>query len=402
MIKKFKKVSRLLFFTYQNFNEDKCTLQASALSFITILSLIPFLAFLFAIAKGLGIQNSIQNLILNKIALGKEEITIHIIQYIRNTNLKALGSLGLIFLFLAVIRVIGIIELVFNQIWGVKTPRRITRKISDYISIAVLCPLLIFIGSFASSLANFPFIGKILQIGWISQAYEIYLKILPFFSIWLALCIFYMFMPNTKVNFFPAVLGAVITGTIWQCVQWGYVHFQVGVSKYNAIYGTFAALPILMLWIYLNWVIILGGAEFCWVVQNRKRFMNEKQIPPIEISKPQVSILLIILKEIVMRFNNGEMPVSEVTLSESLNIPLHQLRIVLDFLVANKILIEVMEPKRGYVFSKNPSLIYLNEIFGKIEGEINLIKDGKLKEILGKVSEERNDSLRNYSLNDLC
>jgi len=216
------KIIIFLYWVWKKFEEDKCKLYAGALTFVTLLTLVPFLAFIFAISKGLGISEYIRQIVLTKLVLGRQEILLKIIEYVQNTDLTTLGTTGVVFLILVILKLLGSMEEVFNKIWGVKSPRRITRKLSDYLTIVVLCPIFIFLTvTIPMSLKSAIFMEKFLSHGILNDVYLTFIKFLPYLFSWAALSIFYMFMPNTKVNLSAGLLAALISGSIWQLIYWG-------------------------------------------------------------------------------------------------------------------------------------------------------------------------------------
>lgn len=391
-LNKFKNSVIFLKQIWENFSNDRCKLYAASLTFITSLTLIPFLAFLLAISKGLGIQEFIQPLLIKKLALGKQEIFLKILEYIQNTNLKTLGTGGILFLLLAVMRLLGSIEEVFNIIWKVKTPRRITRKISDYFTIVILCPLFIFLAiSITASLSSEAIVQKFLKFSLIGGFYLYFIKLLPFLTVWLAFCIFYMFMPNTKVNLSAGILSGIVCGTIWQIFYWTYLKFQIGVTKYNAIYGTFASLPIFLIWIYFSWSLILLGAELSFTFQNRKKL---HLIPKGKVSALfGIQELLEILRRIVTEFQEGRFPLREEKLLQNQNLDPLKVDGVLKLLLETKILVQKEEE---FYFTKNPSQILLKEV---ISPRTFLSQEERLTQILKNIINQ--DVLESYSLVDL-
>ncbi|MDP8233213.1 MAG: YihY/virulence factor BrkB family protein [Candidatus Saelkia tenebricola] len=376
-----------------NFTKDKCNLHAAALTFITLLTLIPFLALLFAISKGLGIQNFLQNIVLEKLALGKQDLFLNIIKYIKNTNLTTLGTTGIIFLFLTVIRLLGSIETVFNSIWEVNAPRRITRKISDYLTVVILCPIFVFLTfTFTATISSNILVQNLLKFSFINNVYFSIIKFLPFISIWLALSIFYMFMPNKKVNLTTGLISGIIAGTIWQIFQWGYLKFQIGITRYNAIYGTFATLPIFMVWIYFSWIVILLGAELGFVFQNRRNLKNIQR--DNESSLLELNDILKTLKFMVKKFQDGEFPLNHKKISGNLNIHDTKIIKIINYLKEHNILI-VKEDE--IYFLKNPDNIALSEIIFINTPEEN--NNQHLSQIIEKIT--NNDALNSYKLTDL-
>ncbi|MBG0775360.1 MAG: YihY/virulence factor BrkB family protein [Desulfovibrionaceae bacterium] len=249
---------------------DRVMLRASALTFTTVLSIVPFLAVAFSVLKGFGFQNKefIRNLLHQALA-GREQVADAIISYINNTNVRTLGGVGVGLLLFTVVNLLSNIEISFNTIWGVERGRSIGRKTADYFSVSLIVPVLIVTAiSFTATLQSTAVVRSILSISVFSEVYLVLLKLVPYISVWLALTFIYSFVPNTRVRWWAALSGGVLAGTLWQLAQWFYVAFQIGAAKYNAIYGSFAQLPLFLIWVYMSWVIVLLGAEMCFAFQN--------------------------------------------------------------------------------------------------------------------------------------
>ncbi|MDD5614236.1 MAG: YihY/virulence factor BrkB family protein [Candidatus Omnitrophica bacterium] len=390
----FRKPVLFLKNTIYYFEKDSCKLHAAALSFITILTLIPFLALIFAISKGLGIQSYLQDIIIQKITLGKQEIVLNILQYIENTNLKNLGTIGIVFLLLTAIRLLGTIEAVFNSIWDVKAQRRITRKISDYMTVVFLCPIFIFITfTFTGiALSSSSIFQNLLKHSVISSAYIYFMRLLPFLSIWVALSIFYMFMPNTKVKLSSGLLSGIIAGTIWQIFQWAYIEFQIGITRYNAIYGTFATIPVFFVWVYLNWVLILFGAELGYVFQNRKH-IKQLGIKDKDDSLLELNELYGILRFLVGNFNSGKFPLIYEEIILKSGFEKSKIVRVIDYLNIRKVIIK----RDGEIFFvKNPCSIKLIDVIPYREEN----SDEKSSKIFNRIINR--DELDSYTLADIA
>ncbi len=279
----------------KDFLEDRCFLHASALSFSSILSIVPFFALAFAVLKGLGVHNSLEPFIIDKLAAGSPEIVDRVITYIDNTKMGSVGAMGLAALIVTVITLLGNIEESFNHIWGVKETRSLNRKFSDYLSVIIIGPLLLLAAtSVTSSLQSQDLVRWLINTEYVGGFILFLFKFVPYLSIWIALIFLYIFMPNTKVRFSSALVGGVLAGTIWQIAQWGYIHFQVGVAKYNAIYGALSALPIFMVWIYTSWLIVMLGVEIVYAHQNRNTFLNDTHHPFINHATREMTVLLIL------------------------------------------------------------------------------------------------------------
>jgi len=259
------------------FVADQCLLWASALAFTTALSLVPLLAVAFSISKGFGIQNSdfIHNLLM-QLTAGREETVAAIVGYINNTNVGTLGAVGVGLLFVTVVSLLGSIEKSLNNIWGLKSQRTLWRKFSEYLTVILVCPLLILIAiSATASLESSSVVRTLLEVSVLHSAWLALLKALPYVSTWLALLFVYTFIPNTRVRFGAAATGAVLAGSLWQAVQWGYITYQASFRNYNAIYGSFAQVPLLLIWLFVSWAIVLLGAQISFAVQNSGTYLRE-------------------------------------------------------------------------------------------------------------------------------
>lgn len=245
-------------------------LRASALTYTTVLSLVPVLAIAFAILKGLGAQNTLEPL-LHKLAGDSQETISRIVAYVNNTNFKSIGAIGVLALVVTVVSLLENIEMAFNTIWGVRETRSLQRRFSDYLSVVVVGPILILVAtSMTTSLQNQWIVKWLLQNEYFGEAVLFAFRLSPYVSVWIALVFLYIYIPNTKVRFRSALLGGILAGTAWQVAQWAYFHFQVGVANYNAIYGTLAALPVFLVWVYTSWLIVLLGVEIVCAHQLRR------------------------------------------------------------------------------------------------------------------------------------
>ena len=272
---------RIVLVSLRGFAEDKCQLRASALTFYSLLSVVPVVAMAFGIAKGFGFESMLETQLYNRMP-GQEEVIAQIIgfanAFLDNTRGGLIAGIGVAVLFWTVIKVLGNIETSFNDIWGIKKARGFGRKFSDYLSIMLICPILLIMSSSATVLVASQItaiIERIEILGAIAPVILLSLKLLPFCVIWVMFTFIYIFMPNTKVKFSSALLGGIIAGTVYQVVQWAYINFQIGASKYGAIYGSFAALPLFLVWLQMSWLIVLFGAEVSFAKQNVETYEFE-------------------------------------------------------------------------------------------------------------------------------
>ncbi len=317
----------------RDFGANQCLLRAAALTYYTMLSLVPLLALTFALLKAFGVQNLLQPLIIEKLNVGDGRVAEVILGYINNTQVTKLGAVGLIFLIIAVVSLLTNVEKSFNYIWGVKTVRPVLRRFADYLSVILVGPLLIITAiSMTSTLASNSFVQKLIEMQMVGNLILLLFKVTPFVFMWLAFTGLYVFMSNIKVEWRAAFVGGVVGGTLWQIAQVGYVHFQVGVGRYNAIYGTMAALPIFMVWLYLSWVIVLFGLGVCYAKQNLRT--SGRDLRGSEVSRNSFEqVALVLLVTLADRFAKGEPPVSLEHLAKHLFIPPRLCRSIITLLL---------------------------------------------------------------------
>lgn len=252
---------------FKKFLDDRCTTLASALSFSSMLSIIPFLAIVFAILKAFDIHTTLAPMLLSNLAAGSQEIVARILRYISNTHVGSLGVISLITLFLSIMATLDTAEEAFNQICGIGRGKAVHHKLRDYLLVIFCIPLLIGLAVIiTTSLQHQGFVQWLLRRSGIGNLFL--LRLTPCLSIWIALVCLYQFIPNVRIRFRHALTGGLVAGTTWQLAQWAFIHFQLGVSRHNAIYGTLALLPVFMIWIYTCWVIVLAGMEIVWSLHN--------------------------------------------------------------------------------------------------------------------------------------
>ena len=191
-----------------------------------------------------------------------------VLEFVENTNVSSLGALGFLLVIFTVIKLLGAIEVSFNDIWGVHRARSLPRKIADYFSTVVLVPVLLVTGTGLLRVAQSERFESVLGLGGDDNFLA---EFGSFAVVWLAFAFAYILMPNTRIRITSALVGGVVGGTMWQLFQWAHVELQVGVANYNAIYSTFAALPIFLFWVQSSWMTVLLGAEAAAAHQNQAR-----------------------------------------------------------------------------------------------------------------------------------
>jgi len=259
------------------FFDDRCPLFASALSFSSLLSIVPFLAIVFAILKAMGLHTSLTPAILSNVAAGSQEIVSSILLYIHNTRVASLGVIGTVALLVTVIATLNTVEEAFNRICNVDRKKAYHHKLRDHLIVIFSIPLMIALAGTVTTIMQHQEVARwFLLLPGFGHLLLLLFKLTPYLSIWIALVCLFKFIPNTRISIRNALIGGLLAGTLLQFAQLLHIHFQFGVSRYNAVYGTLALLPVFMIWIYTSWVIVLYGMQFVWYLQNK----SDSDTPP--------------------------------------------------------------------------------------------------------------------------
>ena len=340
---------RIFLITLKGAKEDKVPLHSAALTFYTLMAVVPIAATLFALAKGFGISEQLNQVLGNAFPNQDdviEQITVFAENAINNTKSGWLGSLGIVFLLWSVIKVMNHIEVSFNHVWQVKRNRSWARKFTDYLAVIIVAP---FFFVFSSSISlNIRYnVGSWFEgVPLLEHAGHLFGTLIPFALVYIMLTVLYVIIPNTKVKVMPAFWGAVFAGTLFQLMQNLYIYTQISVSKYSAIYGAFAALPLLFLWVNISWQLVLLGAELSFAYQNVERYRYEMMAGRISVYQRKLAAL-VVMQEIARNFANNKLPYTITGLSEQLDLPYRLVSNTINELLQCRFITEVVMDKKG-------------------------------------------------------
>ncbi|MBS4012399.1 MAG: YihY/virulence factor BrkB family protein [Bacteroidetes bacterium] len=351
------KQARIIVLAFRGFTEDKVQMRASALTYFTLLSIVPVFALAFGIAKGFGLDQVLERELLNSLT-GKEEVVEYILSFsdslLKTTSGGMIAGIGLLILLYTVMQVLSNIESSFNDIWQIKHSRTLSRKLSDYFAMMFIAPVFLIFSNGATVYISTQIISITEQIsilGFFSPVIMFFIKLIPYFMMWILLIIVYMVMPNTNVKFGSALVAAIIAGTLLQLVQWGYVSSQIGVTKYNAIYGSFAALPLLLIWMQVSWLVILFGAEISFANQNVEHYEFEVEAQHMSPYNQKL-LALMVMNLVSKKFDNGEMPLTATQIAHHLDVPMKLTRKIIDDLQEVHLLSKTQGYKRKDDYKK--------------------------------------------------
>ena len=353
---------RVLFIVVRGFLFDHhCLLYASSLTYTTLLSLVPMLAFALVFLKSLGIYNLLEPLLLDLFSTVSEDTVRMLLDYASNIDVRTLGSIGLATLLLTTVLQVGNVERSLNEIWGVRAERPLLRKIADYASVLVLGPVALLLATGINARLHSPmFVAHWHGIRLIGDAMTLFSTglstVLPYVALWLVFAFFYSSLPNTRVQAMPALIGGVVGGTLWQISQWVYIQFQVGMANANAIYGALAQLPVLMLWLYVSWVTTLIGAEVAYACQHVTTYVPARLVHGASVYVREW-LAHALYFALVQAFVEGSGAWSAAAFAQQHRISMHLLEDILRPLQEAGLLVEIAASPHHYVPGRDPASI---------------------------------------------
>lgn len=340
---------RTLSLALHGFIADKCALRAAALTLVFIFSLAPTLAVGFSVAKGFGAQQMIKEKLPewlrlvtqggedNTATAGIEEMLTGILNYVDQTNVSALGVIGVLIALYAAFKLLSAIEKTMNGIWGVRRQRSPIRKIVDYTSVLFIFPIILFCTIFLLASLRVEQLTGVLDHPLIIKLGG---RLLALFLVAGAFWFLYCFFPNTRVPPFSALVGGLAAALLLGILQWAFIRLQVGVSRASAVYGTFAALPIFILWMHFSWLVVLFGAELSYAHANKKDLLfGGISFVPSAAYEEQLALGVMTLS--AQAFNSSRPPLTCETMARELGAPVRVTRRIITVLIQAGILSEL-------------------------------------------------------------
>jgi membrane protein len=337
---------RIVVLAVMEFRENQIQLRASALTYYSMLSVVPIAAMAFGIAKGFGFETRLETAIRKNVE-GNEELT-DVIEYIlefansmlQNINGGVIAGVGVVLLLWSVMKVFGNIENSFNVIWQIRRGRPLARKFADYLSMMLVTPILFFLSSTLSGfISNMAVNNDSILFDYLGPMLLFLVKLVPYILIFLLFTLLYVVMPNTKVRFNYALSAGIIAGIIFQLTQYLYFYFQGEAVRLNAIYGGFVLLPLFLIWVQLSWIIVLLGAEISFAYQNIEKYEFEAE--SLHISNYNRRMLtFLVMHNIIKNFEEGGRPRTAAEIGQALGIPVRLAREIIFDLQDSHLLVE--------------------------------------------------------------
>ena len=367
----FYRVVKTIVLAIRGFVVDNLNVRASALTYSILFAMIPLFALIIAIAKGFGVDKLIENS-LQGTFIGQANLVPTVMgfvqRYLESTQGGLFIGIGIAILFGSVMNFFMQVEKAFNSIWQVKKSRSLIRQFTTYFSAILIIPLLIVLSSGFSIYVNailshsyfFSLLSPVLRFG---------VKFIPYIINWIVFTIMYMAIPNTRVRFYNAMLAGILAGSAFQLFQILYINGQVYLSRFNVVYGSFAAIPLLLLWLQISCLIILLGAEISYASQNIKNFDYEVDTKNIS-SRYKNFLTLFITHLVVKQFEDQKPPLSSDQIATNYKLPIRLVNQILNQLTEVSILIEVFHDNsksKTYQPAIDINQMTVNLVFAKLE-----------------------------------
>lgn len=353
----------------RGFREDDLAAHAAALTFATLVSLVPLLTLGFAILKGFGGGEEASARLADSISempVQFQEFVTSMVDIVMRANFKTLGWVGVAVLFVTTVQVLSSIESSFNRIWGAKESRAIWRKFTNYVSLTVVVPVLIMTAFAVSASLKNQIIAA--HIGETAVLYRALLSATPLATVWFAMFLLFIFMPNTHVSRRAAAASALVSALLWLGWQRIYISMQVALSRYDAVYGTFASIPIFLMWLSVCWMLVLFGAELAFALQHHVTYHLERIAAQASV-KTKLTLSVAMLLD-AARSLRGERPMLNVSeYAASHHMPVRLLNDLASVLSNGGYLAERADNPDCYLLTRDPAGIRVQDIFDLVLGE---------------------------------
>ena len=355
---------RLVVVAVSDFRDGALSLRATGLVSTTLLSLVPFLAVTFSVLKAFSVHQQIEPVLdqaLEPLGQKGEEITTHVIEFVNDLQVGALGAVGVAGLFYTTFSLIDKIEEALNHIWRVRHARPLARKFTDYLSVVLVGPVMVFtaVAAVASAQRHW-LVQTLLQIEPLGSAVLWATTLMPFVLICIGFTFLYKFIPHTQVNLVSAFVGGIVAGVLWQLAGMLFTWFVAGSVRYSAIYSSFAILILFLIWLYVAWLIVLVGAQVAYYHQHPTAYLTRLRWKH-HAAAFRESLALNVLVLLTRRYTAGEPPVQTHALSATLGVPLSAVEDILEDFVEHHLMYRTTDPK-GIVLGRPPERITVLEV----------------------------------------
>lgn len=344
---------------WNGFWEHRNLVNASALTYSTMLAVVPLIAMVLSLLQAAGFAELLRPFLLDQFPVLDARAVDALLEYIGRANAQAVGGVALLALLVTCGTMLGNVESSLNQILGVRRQRSYGRRMSDYFAMLLLGAVMVVASIAGRTVVESPMLLE--SILGAERAAPLLLRFSPWFTAWAAFFFLYTWMPNRSVPWRSALIGAVVGGSLFQVVQLGYVELQLGFARYHAVYGALAQLPILLIWVYLSWVVVLVGAEGIAALSTLR---EPPRVSGSEAWAP-AWLALAALHEVTQAFEQAEPTPRAEALAVRLGVSVRALRQAIDPLLAAGVLVEP-DDEHGYLPAAALSALPLESVLAPL------------------------------------
>ncbi len=362
---------RLLVVLARQLLGGQLNLRAMSLVYTTLLSVVPLLAVSFSVLKGFGVHNQLEPVLLNFLApLGAKgtEVANNIIGFVENVKVGVLGSLGLVFLLYTVVSLTQKVESSFNFVWQVERLRALAQRFSSYLTVILVGPVLMFTAlGVTATVMNTSLVQHLISVKPVGELIVLSSRLIPYLLVIAAFTFIYMFIPNTRVKLFPALVGGVVGGVLWQTSGWAFATFVASSTKYAAIYSGFAILILLLIWLYLSWMILLLGAQVAFYVQHPQYLTRE----PVRFdlsNRLREHLALQLMFMVADHHLHGRQPWTLEAFAQQLGLPMQPVNQVLRLMTDAGFVAATNEEPPAYLPRRDIETIALADLLDAVRG----------------------------------
>lgn len=362
----------------ENFVRDQLFLRSGALTYITVLSMIPGIAMVLSILKGLGVSENLAQVVVSQFPAVTQESRQQLLELIQGVDLGSLGTIGAGIFVVTTILALRHLEITFNDIWGVTQSRGWARRFADYLAVLIFGPFLMSAAlSLGATIQAAPLFSQIAAIPVVHAIYSLGLGWVPVGMVAIALSFLYWFFPNTRVGIVPAILGGMVAAILFSAAQYFYVFFSFGAAKYNALFGGFAVFPLLLVWIYVSWSIVLLGAEISFGCQNLGQYRRDMQNPEPGAAEREALGIQIVVR-VAEAFRDRKPPVAPGELASQIDLSVRTVNEICRHLEVAGVLSATAPRERGVAFQlgRPAEDIRVVEILEGLRGERRVVIPG--------------------------
>ncbi len=397
---------------WREMTDGQLSLHAMSLVYTTLLSLVPLLAVSFSVLKAFDVHNQIKPLLMTFLApLGPQgdEITNQVIGFVENMKVGVLGAVGLSLLFYTVISLIQKIESAFNFAWRVPRPRPLGQRFSQYLSVLLVGPILVFSAmALTGTLLSSQLASSLLSVQPFGMLVGLLGKLVPYALVIAAFTFIYVFIPNTKVRFGSALLGATIAGLIWQTGGWAFGSFIASSSRYTAIYASFAIVILFMIWLYLSWLILLLGASIAFYYQHPE-FQSGSRAPRLLSAHAEERLAVWVMALIGRAHAQGATAWTAQRLAQRIGMPIANIEQLLDALEQGGLLAHTTETPPCYLPTRALEAISIKAVLDSLRNAGEAVVSGpgdaplrtSVEGVFGDIDAGLASALHNKTLRDL-